>query len=170
MSIHIFAIVKLEDAIKQKKFRSQHIRAAINLHYASSQLQHFENSILKNYGISLQQFNLMRIVRGQKGKPISISEITDRMIDKMSNASRLAEKLRAKGLLARQICPKDRRKVEIILTDKGQSVIADASQTIDSAINKRLSVLSKDEAEELNRILDKVTMASSGSEYFITNN
>ncbi len=146
----------LEEAIKQKTFQDDRIRAAVNIYYTSARLQAFENGVLKPYGISLQQFNLMRILKGQNGKPISISEIGDRMIDKMSNASRLAEKLRLKNLIARKICPQDRRRVEVLLTSEGLEVISKASETMEAAIAKKLNALSAAEIESLNKILDKV--------------
>ena len=148
----------LEEAIKQKTFVSERIRAAVNIYYTSARLQAYENGILKPYGISLQQFNLMRILKGQKGKPVSISEIADRMIDKMSNASRLAEKLRSKNFLAREVCPKDRRRVEIRLTDQGMEVISNASRAMDEAIDQRLESLSTKEIIKLNELLDKLNL------------
>ena len=158
MSIHIFAMMKLEDAIKQNHFPNPHLRAAINIYYTSARLQAFENDVLKPFGISLQQFNLLRILRGQKGNPISISEIADRMIDKMSNASRLAEKLRIKSFIERRICPMDRRRVEVVLTDRGRTVIEEASLAMDQAVTERLEKLSNQEILKLNDLLDKVNV------------
>ncbi len=126
------------------------------MYYTSARMQSFENGILKPYGISLQQFNLLRILRGQKGNPISISEIAIRMIDEMSNASRLAEKLRGKDLIARNTCPEDRRKVEIVLTEAGDRLISKASEDMDAAIEDRLRCLSTEEINGLNVVLDKI--------------
>jgi len=146
----------LERAIKQKEFSNDRLRAAVNLYYTSARMQSFETGVLKPYGISLQQFNLLRILRGQKGNPISISEIAIRMIDKMSNTSRLAEKLRSKELIARNTCSQDRRKVEIILTETGYDLISAASTDMDAAIVEKLSSLTSQEVTDLNHLLDKI--------------
>ena len=153
--MYICAVI-LEKAIRQKSFDDKRIRAAVNIYYTSAGLQTFENAELKPFGISIQQFNLMRILKGQNGKPISITEISARMIDKMSNASRLAEKLRQKELIDRKTCPNDRRRVEILLTEKGLNLINQASAKMHLAINQKLSHLSPKEVEDLNSILDKI--------------
>ncbi len=148
--------MKLEQAIKQERFQDEHVRAAVNLYYTSARLEHYENTLLKPFNLSLQQFNIMRILRGQQGKSISIKDIADRMIDQMSNASRLVEKLRAKELLERKVCPADRRRVEVVLTDKGSSLIEDASVALDQGIRAQLGRLRLEEAIQLNRLLDKL--------------
>ncbi len=149
-------IVMLEEAIKQKKFVSDRLRLAVNLYYTQSQLQYENNTLLKPFNLSVQQYNILRIVRGQKGTPISIRDITDRMIDEMSNASRLVEKMRKKGLVDRKVCPEDRRRVEIYLTREGEEILASASDCLEQQIEERLNVLTLDEVKQLNTLLDKI--------------
>ena len=148
--------VRLEKAIKQKRFVNEHIHVSINLYYTAARHIHFLNRILKPYKLSIQQFNILRIIRGQRGEPISVKQLTDRMIDKMSNASRLVEKLRSKGLVERNECPDDRRQVEVLITEVGISTIEQASTVIESGIMEYLGSLSKGDAKELNKLLDSI--------------
>lgn len=146
----------LETAIQQKTFTSELIKAEINLSYTASSLHNHKNLLLKPFNISIQQFNILRILRGQKGSPISMKEISDRMIDKMSNASRLVEKLRQKGLVERRECPNDRRAVDVIITDTGLQVLKDASHKLETGVESFLAGISSCEAKELNRLLDQI--------------
>ena len=143
------------EAIKQEKFKSEFIKADINIAYTFSCFSGIKSRILKKYGITLAQFNILRIIRGLKGEPASIKLLTERMIDKMSNASRLVEKLKGKGLVVRKECPNDRRQVEIYISEKGIHLIEEARQAIDDEM-KRRQTLTEEEASELNRLLDKM--------------
>lgn len=151
----------LEEAIKQHKFNSVELRTLLNIYHTQSSLQSASNSVLKPFKISVQQFNILRILRGQKGGSVSNSEISDRMLDKMSNTSRLIEKLRLKGLIERRECPVDRRRVEIKLTEKGLQLINEASVVVELDIEKTMSVLDQQELATLNRILDKLNQANN---------
>ena len=148
----------LEEAIKQTKFGSEELRTVLNLYHTHSGLQAFSHTILRPFSISIQQFNILRILRGQKGGTVSISEISCRMLDKMSNTSRLIEKLRQKELVIRNECPEDRRRVEIEITPRGLQLINEASEKMDLEIIKKMQVLSKDEITVLNSILDKLNL------------
>lgn len=143
------------EAIKQKEFKSEYLKADINIAYTFSFFSGQKNNVLKHFGISLAQFNILRILRGMKGEPASIKLLTERMIDKMSNASRLVEKLKNKGLVNRNGCPNDRRQVEIFITEKGLKVTEEATQALEKSITGSQSI-SEEEARELNRILDKM--------------
>ncbi|NND35367.1 MAG: MarR family transcriptional regulator [Saprospiraceae bacterium] len=146
----------LEEAIKQHKFKSLQHKTALNLYYTQAQLHSFSSGLLKPYGISVQQFNILRILRGQKGNVIGVSEISERMIDKMSNTSRLVEKLRQKNLVQRRECPEDRRKAEISITPEGLSLINEASGKVDQQLMDRLQILSEEELSTINILLDKL--------------
>lgn len=148
--------MRLQEAIKQKKFVNDHIHASINLYYTSSQHLHYLNRILKPYQLSIQQFNILRILRGRKGEPISVKQLTDRMIDKMSNASRLVEKLKNKGLVERRACQNDRRQVEVVITSEGLAIIEKTSALIEDGTMEYLSSLSEQDAKSLNSLLDKI--------------
>ncbi|HBH24180.1 MAG TPA: MarR family transcriptional regulator [Cytophagales bacterium] len=147
--------MKLEEEIRQKTFKDPFIKAVININFTSVWLNARQNQVIKPYGISIQQFNILRILKGQYPNTAPLKLLTERMIDKMSNTSRLVEKLRTKNLVERHICPDNRRQVDIIITEKGLELVNEVSDVLDrlfAEINK----LSDDEAEELNRLLDKI--------------
>ena len=145
----------IEHDIKQEKFRSDHQKAAINILYTGSWLYNLNVGFLKKFEITPEQFNVLRILRGSYPKPMMLAEITERMIDKSSNCTRLVEKLKQKGMVNRLICENNRRQVDISITDKGQQLLKkiDMSQ---SAWQEIIGKISKVEANELNRILDKL--------------
>jgi DNA-binding MarR family transcriptional regulator len=111
--------------------------------------------LLKEHDLSEQQFNVLRILRGQKGKPAPLKLLTERMLDKMSNTSRLVDKMMAKELLERRICADNRRQVEIVLTEKGLKTCNMLSKLVEKSQVDRIKI-TKEEAKELNRILDKI--------------
>jgi DNA-binding MarR family transcriptional regulator len=145
----------IEEAIKQSAFKDEYERADINILYTANWMNSKFHQTTKPFDISAQQFNILRILRGQKGKPASLKLLTERMMDKMSNTSRLVDKMLAKDLLKREICPENRRQVEIVLTEKGLKVCDDVSVKIDK-IRKDSIRITNDEAIELSRILDKM--------------
>ena len=147
--------MKIEDEIKQPKFRNEYHKLAVNLSYTANWISRSVGQILKPYKLTPQQFNVLRILRGQQPKPASINLITERMIDKMSNASRLVDKILAKGLVERQVCPNDRRQVDVIITEKGSQLLAELDVLVDK-YNDKLATLSTKEAQELNELLDKL--------------
>ncbi len=147
--------MRLEDEIKQKGFKDEIEKAHVNLYFTSNCLNASFARRIKEFDISPQQFNILRILRGQFPKAAPLKLITERMIDKMSNTSRLVEKLRLKGMVERHINPNNRREVAIIITAKGLEVIEKASIAADegrSAINN----LTQEEAHQLNALLDKM--------------
>jgi|SRR5579883_2415871 len=147
--------MKIEDEIKQPKFRSEYHKLAVNLSFTANWISRTFAQSLKPYKLTPQQFNVLRILRGQSPKPASINLITERMIDKMSNASRLVDKLLAKGLVERQVCPNDRRQVDVVITEKGSQLLSELDVILDK-YNDTLTTLSAKEAQELNDLLDKM--------------
>jgi DNA-binding MarR family transcriptional regulator len=148
-------MMKLEEEIKQAKFPNEFEKLAVNLLYTGSWLYNVNAIRLKKFGITPEQYNVLRILRGSGPGPMMLSEITGRMIDKSSNATRLVEKLRLKGLVKRELCENNRRQVDIIIMEKGLSML----KKIDNAADEWTSTLkniTKPEAVELNRILDKL--------------
>ncbi len=145
----------IEHDIKQEKFNSDHQKVAINILYTGSWLYNINAGYLKKFGITPEQFNVLRILRGSFPKPMMLAEITERMIDKSSNCTRLVEKLKQKGLVNRVTCENNRRQVDISITDKGQQLLKkiDLGQP---AWMETMGKISKTEAKELNRILDKL--------------
>jgi len=147
--------MSLEEDIRQEKFQSDHHKAAINILYTGSWLYNINATFLKKFGITPEQFNVMRILRGSSPKPMMLAEITERMIDKSSNCTRLVEKLKQKNLVNRITCENNRRQVDISITDKGHALLKkiDASQL---GWFEVMGKISKAEAKELNRVLDKL--------------
>lgn len=148
--------MKIEEAIQQKQFKSEHQKAHINVLYTASFLNQKTLHALKPYNISPQQFNILRILRGRHPEPASVKLLTEKMIDKMSNASRLVEKLRLKGLVERESCDDDRRKVDVKITTSGLELLEQASNTIEQMMLQELSAITAEEAEILNQVLDKL--------------
>src|SRR6478752_10411323 len=145
--------MSLEQDIKQEKFGSEFDKAAINILFTSSWLSNVNASRFKPHDITPEQFNVLRILRGSHPKAMMLADITSRMIDKSSNCTRLVEKLRQKGLVKREICEANRRQVDIIITDKGLSLLSKIDKTSEEWL-KNLKAVTRQEAQELNRILD----------------
>lgn len=157
VKINIFTgiLMELEKEIKQKKFDNIYERVLVNIIYSSSWLNHIVASFLKGYGLTQQQYNILRILRGQYPQPASINLLIERMLDKMSNASRLVDKLLLKGLVDRKMSQKDHRKVDVLINKKGLSLLERIDGEI-SIVFQKLKSINVEEAEELNRILDKL--------------
>ena len=147
--------MKLEEEIKQTKPLDNFQKAILNIRYTESWLSGIFHQALKPYGISQQQYNVLRILRGQCPHPSPLQLITDRMVDKMSNATRLVEKLRKNGLVTRQICELNRRKVDIMITEKGLTLLDKIDEVVKETTEK-IKNLSPQEIEDLNKILDKL--------------
>lgn len=147
--------MKLEDAIKQKKFKTEEERLVINLMYTSGWMASEQLRFFKRFGISSQQYNVLRILRGQSCNPASVGLIQDRMLDKMSNASRLIEKLKQKGLVERKVCSKDRRQVDVVITGQGLDLLAQID-ALDHELHGICNGLEGNEKKMLNELLDKL--------------
>ncbi len=114
------------------------------------------NSMLQSFGLTLQQFNVLRILRGRKGSASSLESITQHMIQRMSNTSRLVDRLIAKGLVQRETCFDNRRKVEIFITQKGLDILKDIDPFLDTKEEEITSSFSKQEMEHLLQLLTKL--------------
>jgi DNA-binding MarR family transcriptional regulator len=147
--------MSLEKEIQQERFINEHEKAAVNILFTSSWLHSFNSSRLKKHDITPEQFNVLRILRGSHPKPMMLADITCRMLDKNSNATRLVEKLRHKDFVKREICEGNRRQVDISITEKGLAVLKAIEQD-DSTWLSMLKNISKQEAMDVNRILDKL--------------
>jgi len=147
--------MKLEDEIFQKKFKNEYHKAVVNLIFTYNWMRDFQVNTLKPFDITMQQFNILRILRGQHPNPANIKLIRERMLDKMSDCSRIVEKLRIKGLIERTTCETDRRHVDVVITDKGLKVLSKLDKYNDQ-VESHLSSLTNKEVTELNRLLDKL--------------
>lgn len=149
-------VMKLEDELKMKAFESPYSRALLNIMFTGNWVSDRANATLKPFGISEQQYNVLRILQGQKGAPISMSSIQERMIHRMSNATRLVEKLRLKGCVEREICPTNRRQVDILITPAGQELLEQATAAMKNVHGNFSNQLTTEEATMLADLLDKV--------------
>jgi DNA-binding MarR family transcriptional regulator len=116
------------------------------------------NGTLKPFEISLQQFNVLRILRGRKGKAANLNTVQQRMIHKMSNTSRLIDKLIEKKLVERNICPDNRRKIEIFITKKGQDLLDNLDNKIQMTEAEILKPLSIEDQKILRNLINKITL------------
>ena len=147
--------MKIEEAIKQSKFKSEAHKAGINIFYTAAYLQGIHHKVFKEFGISGQQYNVLRIVNGQAPNPASVQLINERMIDPSSNVSRLVDKLVDKKLVSRKACKQDRRQVDIRLTDAAKSLIDEVQQKLEEQ-NKGLSDIDERLLIDLNNCLDLI--------------
>lgn len=147
--------MKLENEIHQKKFNSEAHKLTINLLYTSNWLNSKYAECFKNMDITVQQYNVLRILRGQYPKPSSVKLVKERMLDKMSDASRIIDKLKLKKLVVRTECPEDRRSVDILITDKGLELLKSLDD-MDKMPKELFKNLSSSEIKNLNTLLDKL--------------
>ena len=147
--------MKIEQEIEQENFDSEQQRLLINIMFTGNQFTLLSSRMLKQFSLTTQQFNVLRILRGLKGNPISVKDMHGRMLDSTSNVSRLVDKLLAKNLITRITCPNDRRKVELTIPKKGLQLLSEIDVFL-KVIKKRLiSAITEDEAKIASRILDK---------------
>ena len=148
--------MKIEDEIKQsKKFKSEFLRLAINISFTSSWLYRTNSKFLKQYGISPEQFNVLRILRGQHPNCANNQLISSRMIDKSSNCSRIVEKLKQKELVERIENKTDRRHVDISITKKGLDLLSKIDTKSDEMEFIKGNITSE-EAKQISDLLDKM--------------
>lgn len=147
--------MNLETSIHQTKFSSEYHKLLLNIIYTASTINAEQTRFFKKYDISPQQFNVLRILKGQCPNPASVGLLQERMLDQMSNASRLVEKLKQKKLLSRKECKSDRRQVDIEITKDGLKLLEEISTVFD-VIEKSFVNLSKEEAKTVNSLLDKM--------------
>lgn len=134
------------------KFANNRIKATLNILYTANWITNHQNDFFKPYGISPQQFNILRILNGAK-KPLKVQTIKERMVERSPNATRLMDKLCAKELISREHCPDDRRVVYIEITKKGKGLLKDISKHLKDDLLKNLT---EEEAKKLSDLLDKI--------------
>ncbi|WP_448519272.1 MarR family winged helix-turn-helix transcriptional regulator [Rhodoflexus sp.] len=147
--------VRIEQELQQSKFDSEHHKAVLNILFTAGWINTIDLTMLKPFGISPQQFNVLRILRGQYPATVRLCDITPRMLDRMSNTARLVEKLRLKGLVKREQNPLNRRAVDITITNEGLALL----KAIDAKMQEwhsHFTNLSEQEATQLNILLDRL--------------
>ncbi len=146
------------DINQTKPFRSEFQKATINLMYTHNWLALKMKSFFKSHNITVQQYNVLRILKGA-AKPLSTSDIRERMIEKMADTSRLVERLSLKGWVKREACFDDKRLVDVTITQEGLDHIAGLAG-LEKHVESIYENLSFAEANMLNRILDKMRKAT----------
>ncbi|MDH5608722.1 MAG: MarR family transcriptional regulator [Cyclobacteriaceae bacterium] len=147
-------MASLEEEIKQTSFRTTQNKAIINLLFTSSFIAQKQLQLFRPYGLTIPQFNVLRILRGQYPKESTVNLLIDRMLDKSSNASRIVDKLEAKELVTRKKNPVDRRAVDVFISEKGLEILAKLDIEIANWENKNIQ-LTDEESRHLNLLLDK---------------
>ena len=149
--------MRLEEEIKQSTFQSEGQKAYLNIIYTAGWLSLRQAAAFRPYGLTLPQFNVLRILRGQHPKPATVALLIDRMLDKTSNASRIVDKLEEKKLVTRTVCPANRRAVDICITEAGLALLGQIDDSGLTDVRRNgMNALSDAEAAQLNELLDKI--------------
>ena len=144
----------IEQDINQTSFRNELQKAAINIIYTYNWMSEKMKAFFDKEEITPQQFNILRILRGA-GKPISTLQIRQRMLDKMSDTSRIVDRLLAKGLVKKNTCPNDKRLVDVSITEKGKKLL-ERLDLLAPDMDALFNNLSDADARQLNKLLDKI--------------
>ena len=147
--------MNVEEVIKTEKRIPLKSRSIIHLILVYNKLNEVLTKALRPYEVSLQQFNVLRILRGRKGVPANLSTINERMVSKMSNTTRLVDKLLQKGYVKRIVCESNRRKVDITITPAGEEVLLVMDKVVRMAEDELIKNFSPSELEQLNLLLNK---------------
>lgn len=144
----------IDKEIQTQNFRNEFQKVGVNIIFTANWFTERFKQILDDYDITNQQFNILRILRGSK-RPLSTLQIRDRMLDKMSDTSRIVDRLVKKELVEKTICEADKRLVDIRITDKGMALLLELD-TRNEDTDKLLKGLNQEEAQQLNHLLDKL--------------
>jgi DNA-binding MarR family transcriptional regulator len=147
--------MRIEEAIRQSSFRNEHHKAAVNLLYTYNMVSGSIQKILNEEGLTMQQFNVLRILRGQHPGPATNSLIRERMIDKNSDVTRIIDRLLKSGHVKRTLSRTDRRRVDIVITEKGMEALARIDKRNDE-LDSIMAALNEEEVRLLNGLLDKL--------------
>jgi len=154
--IQLLYMKELENILKSTSSISEAKATVISIFQINSKIKDTLLHQLKPHDLSIEQYNVMRILRGQKGKAINLQDIQTRMINKMSNTTRLVDKLLKKKFVKRIICKNNRRKVEISITDLGLSILDGLDPIIENTEQNITKHLNKQELKQLNNLLLKL--------------
>ena len=147
--------MKIEEIIRTTTILNNSKRIILNVLYAQNVINEKFNEVLRPYDLSGEQFNVLRILRGQKGNPANMSVIQERMIAKTSNTTRLVDKLLLKKFVTRKVCLENRRKIEVLITQKGLLVLEELEPKVVEHEQHFSKNLNTEELEQLNRLLEK---------------
>ena len=152
----------ITEDIKQKVFKTEFNKVIVNVLFTNNWIHERQFGLFKPYGLTEPQYNVLRILRGQFPKPSTINLIIDRMLDRMSNASRIVDKLEKKGLVLRTQCEDDRRAVDVTITQAGLNLLEELDIKMEEW-ESEIKGLTEDEAKQLNELLDKFRNKNSNS-------
>ena len=147
--------MKIEDVIKSTLPMDNSKKIILNIIYTQNVINDKFNEIVKPYDLSSEQYNVLRILRGQKGNPANMCLIQERMLAKTSNTTRLVDKLLLKNLVTREVCSKNRRKIEVLITQKGLDILKELDSKIIDHENSFSKNLNPEELELLNQLIEK---------------
>jgi DNA-binding MarR family transcriptional regulator len=148
--------MQIEKAIKQSKFTDVHEKLVVNMLFTSNWLRDAQNSLLKQYDILPQHYNVLRILKGKHPDPSSPGYIKEVMIDKGNDVTRLLDKLVHKGLVKRSLCEENRRKMDVYITEKGLKILKDLEKPLQGYLAEIKNRISEQEAELMSSLLDKM--------------
>ena len=148
--------MSIEEVIKSVQPMDIPTKTVINIMYTSRYMEEKAAAVLKEHDLTIQQYNVLRILRGQRGVPTNLSTIQERMVDKNSNTTRLVDKLITKGYVNRRVCEQNRRKVEIFITDEGSALLKMLDPITLKGNEELIANLDPEELETLNNLLDKL--------------
>jgi DNA-binding MarR family transcriptional regulator len=147
--------MKLEEAIKSSRFRNEVHKAALNILYTAWWLKTIMSKELKEYGLTHEQYNVLRILKGRHPEQICVKEIACRMIEKNSNVPRIIDRLETKKLVKRTSSDSDRRETVTILTPAGLTILEHCTERINKIMDKTI-VVDEDKARKLNEALEQI--------------
>lgn len=147
--------MSLENDINQTSFRNQNQKCMVNIIFTYHWIVERIKQFLAVEDITLQQYNILRILRGSFPKPLSTLQIRERMLDKMSDTSRIVDRLRVKGLVQKSVARTDKRLVDVLITDKGKKLLYQLDLH-NASLDGIISGLSDQEMQHLNILLDKI--------------
>ncbi len=148
--------MELKDELKMEGFRDPYQQALLNVMFTGTWVEASIRRALRPYGLTEQQYNVLRILKGQHGRPISLGMVQERMLHKMSNATRIVERLRQKGCLKREVCQENRRQVEVTITPEGERMLDEVTPKVEELVGGIADRLRKEEAKQLNELLEKL--------------
>jgi DNA-binding MarR family transcriptional regulator len=148
--------MKIEDEIKTTIPLDISKKVILNLLFTQNVIKEKFNEIRTPYDLSGEQYNVLRILRGQKGNPANMCLIQERMVAKSSNTTRLIDKLLIKDLVTRKVCPDNRRKIEVLITEKGLKMLDDLDPITTELEQTIANNLNPEELEHLNQLLEKL--------------
>ncbi len=148
--------MKIEEIVKSCVIMGLSQKTVLNIIFTHNDITERLIEILKPYDLSNEQYNVLRILRGQKGNPANMCLIQERMLARTSNTTRLVDKLLLKELVTRKVCKENRRKIEVLITEKGLAILKELDPKVDDYGNNIVARLTTNELEQLNHILEKI--------------